>query len=236
MGAQTVKLDQEFFIEFDPAIRVCIDLHHPALYTVGVELLVPRGVERVREVDALAVAADFDHLRTAVQSLPGLLRVSRSAYDATEVERAGLLRAYRIGDVILDELTGPPARNIEEAVVEGEVDVGDQGRYCLEALEQRWQVFRLGRLGGNFNHLAHSPFAALVATLAVPHPDRGRKIFQGDNDTHESKCLVGIVGRPKLQHHLLLRSQVKFFAGGDAYPGPRCAVCVRTFRQAATPG
>ncbi len=37
-----------------------------------------------------------------------------------------------------------------------------------------------------------------------------RKTFQRDDDTHESKGLVGIVGWTKFQHHLLFRSQVKF--------------------------
>src|SRR4029077_5674639 len=106
--AQPVELDKELFIEFDPTVWVRIDLLHPTLETIGIELLVPRRVERVGEVDALAVAADLDHLRTSVESLFGLLRVSRSAHDATEVDRADLLRAGGIGDVILDELTCPP--------------------------------------------------------------------------------------------------------------------------------
>ncbi len=44
--------------------------------------------------------------------------MSRAADDATDVDRTRLLRIGGVGDVILDELTGPPARNIEEAVVE----------------------------------------------------------------------------------------------------------------------
>src|SRR5207245_11415274 len=113
--AQPVKLEKEVLIELDPALSVCIDLHHPTLYTIRIELLIPRRVERVRKVDALAIAADLDHLRTTVERLLGLLRVSRSAHDATEVDRAGLLRACGIGDVVLDELTCPPARNVEKA-------------------------------------------------------------------------------------------------------------------------
>src|SRR5213078_1933742 len=62
--AQPVKLEKEVLIELDPALSVCIDLHHPTLYTIRIELLIPRRVERVRKVDALAIAADLDHLRT----------------------------------------------------------------------------------------------------------------------------------------------------------------------------
>src|SRR5436190_1680499 len=116
--AQPVELNKEFLVEFHPTLWVGIDLYHPTLYPIGIELFVPRRVQRVGEVDALAVAADLDHLRTAIQSLLGLLRVCRPAHDATEVDRTSLLRVRRIRDVVLDELTCPPARNIQEAVVE----------------------------------------------------------------------------------------------------------------------
>ena len=56
-----------------------VDLGHPAADAVRVELVVPRRVERVGEVDALAVAADLDHLRTAVQRLPRLAGMRRAA-------------------------------------------------------------------------------------------------------------------------------------------------------------
>src|SRR5438874_2843531 len=109
MGTQPLELDKELFIEFHPALWVVIDFHHPTLYPIGIELLVPRGVERVGKIGALAVAADLDHLRATIKSLRGLLRVSRLSHDATKVDRASLLRVGRIGDVLLDELTCPPA-------------------------------------------------------------------------------------------------------------------------------
>src|ERR1700752_5544469 len=118
MCAQAVELDKELFVELHPALWVQIDFRHPALNAIGIKLLVPRGIEGVSKVAALAVAADFDHLRTAVESLLGFLRVSRSAYDAAEMDRARLLRVRRIRDVILDELTCPPARDVKVAVVE----------------------------------------------------------------------------------------------------------------------
>src|SRR6478736_4061610 len=77
--AQPVKLNEEFFIEFHPALRMRVDLHHPALHAIGIELLVPRGVKGVGEIDALSVAADLDHLWTTVERLFGLARVSRAA-------------------------------------------------------------------------------------------------------------------------------------------------------------
>src|SRR5262245_36624303 len=60
-------LDQELRIESDATVRAGVELHHPALDAVGVELRVDGAVERVREVDATPVAADLHHLRAAAQ-------------------------------------------------------------------------------------------------------------------------------------------------------------------------
>src|ERR1700687_3951857 len=62
VGAEPVELDEESFLEFHSALGIRIDLHYPTLYPIRIELIVPRGVERVGKVDALAVAADLDHL------------------------------------------------------------------------------------------------------------------------------------------------------------------------------
>src|SRR6059058_5057504 len=122
MCAQPVELDKELFIELHPALWIQIDFRHPALNAIGIKLLVPWRVERIGKVAALAVAADLDHLRAAVESHAKLLRVGGAANDPTEVDRTGFLRVGGIGDIVLDELACPPAGNIEEAVVEGEID------------------------------------------------------------------------------------------------------------------
>src|SRR5262252_3530564 len=139
MRAQHLEFEQEPFIELHPTLRICIDLHHPTLNAVRIELFIPWGVERICEIDALAVTTDFDHLRAAVERPLWFFRVRRTANDAAEVDRAGLPRSGRIGDVVLDELTCSPARYIEEAVVERQIDVGHQRRHGLEALKQRRQ-------------------------------------------------------------------------------------------------
>src|SRR5438309_11550312 len=82
---QLVELDKEFFVEFHSALGIRIDLHHPTLYAIRIELIVPWRVERVGKVHALAVAADLDHLWTAIESLLGPLRMSRPAHDPAEV-------------------------------------------------------------------------------------------------------------------------------------------------------
>src|SRR5580704_6977000 len=116
--AQPIELDEKLFIQAHPTLRVRVDLDHPTLYAIWIELLVPRRVQRVGEINALSVAADLDHLRRALQLLTGLAWVRRAAHDATHMDRTRLLRVGGIGDVVLDELASPPARNVEESVVE----------------------------------------------------------------------------------------------------------------------
>ena len=84
------------------------------------------------------------------------------------------------------------------------------GGTALKPLQQRRQLFRIGRLGGNFDHFPDRPFAVLAVVLAIPHPDRRRKIFQRNHHADETVSLVGIVRRPQFQHHLLLRTQIEF--------------------------
>src|SRR6516162_4768939 len=84
-------------------------MRRPHPQAVGIDLGVPRGVGRVGEIDSLAFAADLYHLRAAVECLSGFARVSRTAHDPAEINRAPLLRVGRVGDVVLDELPGSPA-------------------------------------------------------------------------------------------------------------------------------
>src|SRR5436305_13389588 len=100
MRSHAIELDEEFFVDLHSALRIHIELYHPTLQPVGIDLLIPRGVERVREIDALAVAADLDHLRTAIKCLARLVRVSCTAHNPAEMDRASLLRIDWIGNVI----------------------------------------------------------------------------------------------------------------------------------------
>src|SRR6516225_2981646 len=112
-----VKLQEEVLVQRHSAFRLGINLDHPTLYALGVELVVDGGIERVGEVDAPAVAADFDHLRPAVERLVGLLRVPGAPNDSAKMQRAGFLGVERIAHVVLNELTTAPAGHVEEAVV-----------------------------------------------------------------------------------------------------------------------
>src|SRR5215475_14927215 len=60
-------VDEEFWIEGHAAFRLDVELHHPAFDALRIELRIDGAVERVGEVDALAVATDLDHLGAAIQ-------------------------------------------------------------------------------------------------------------------------------------------------------------------------
>src|SRR3954465_15675701 len=90
------ELDVE--VRVDLQVAVAVELDHPAVDALRVELAVPRRVQRVRQVDALAVAAHLDPQRPA--GPPPRRGVRRAPDDAAEVHRAGLLRVARVADVV----------------------------------------------------------------------------------------------------------------------------------------
>src|SRR4029453_14659735 len=91
MRPHPVRLQEESGVKLHAALGPHVDLGHPPSDAVRIELLVPRRVETVGEVNALAVAADLDHLRSAVQRFVRVTRVRCAAHDASEPDRARLL-------------------------------------------------------------------------------------------------------------------------------------------------
>ena len=177
---------------------------HPALDAFRVELGIPREIERIGEVDAAPVAAQLDHLRRAVQRAAGG-GMPRSPHDAAHLDDTGELRGFGIRHVVLTQLAGSPAGDIEEAIVETERDVGHQRRNGLERLERRRQLIFLGRLSRNFDHLLGVPGAIVVA---VPLPDRRRKVVQVEHRIHEPVGVARVVRWPQLQHDLVLFAEI----------------------------
>src|SRR6516162_2133659 len=59
--------DEEFRIEGNAAFGLCVELHHPAVDSIGIQLRIDAAIERVCEIHALAVPADLDHLRRAAE-------------------------------------------------------------------------------------------------------------------------------------------------------------------------
>ena len=81
----------------------------------------------------------------------------RLPHDSAQVHGAGKFGMERIGDVVLLEFSGAPARDVQKLIVEREIDVGDQRRHRFESFEQRRKFFGIGRLGGNLDHFLYRP-------------------------------------------------------------------------------
>src|SRR5437773_6090633 len=129
-----IRLHEELAVELEAAVLAGVKLCDPDLQAIRIELVVPCLVEPIRDIDPLAIAADLDHLRATVERTR--CRMRGPANDPAEVHRPRLLGAERIRHVVLQEFAGAPAGNIEEAVVEGQIDVADEWRNRLEALQQ----------------------------------------------------------------------------------------------------
>src|SRR5436190_16547150 len=142
VSAEFAEIHEESAVDLHPAFGFGVQLHHPALDAFRIKLSVPRRVKRVGEIDALAVAAELDHLRSAVQRQVRLFWVSGLANDSAQVHRSGFTRVEWVGNIELQKLAGPEAGNVQEAVVEGEIDVRNQRRDRFEALQQRRQQGR----------------------------------------------------------------------------------------------
>src|SRR3974390_526108 len=92
--------------QFQPAVRTDIGHDLGPRKAAGIELVIPSRVERVGPIDALAVTADFNHLRTAAERLA--VRMGRAARDPADVHGARQLWFARIADVVLPHLAGSP--------------------------------------------------------------------------------------------------------------------------------
>src|SRR5712671_1567173 len=66
MRPLALERDEEVRVNRDPAVRVDVDLRDPSADSLGVELRVDGRIEGIGYVNAPAVAAHFEHLRTAV--------------------------------------------------------------------------------------------------------------------------------------------------------------------------
>ena len=97
--------------------------------------------------------------------------------DPAQAHRADLPGVCRVGDVVLLELTGAPAGHVEEAVVDRQVDVGDQRRHRPERRERGRQT------GGSAGS------AGIVMTLSTSHaafvPSRCHRHTEADRSAVE---------------------------------------------------
>src|SRR5918997_3622880 len=110
-----IELDEEVGVHGETALRVHVHLGDPAVDAIRVELRVPGGIQRVAEVKAAPVAAQFHHLRSAGQGLSGL-RMRRPADYATQMHGSRVSGGEWVGDVVLAHLSGAPAGYVEELI------------------------------------------------------------------------------------------------------------------------
>src|ERR1051325_1533173 len=143
---------------------VAIDLQHVGalLADLRVELVVPAREERVGHIQAFAVEADLQHLRSAVELLAFEHR--RFSQDAAEPDLADHFRLRRIADVVLANVAVQPVGEIEVLVVHRQHQIGDEPRHrnvpALDVL-----------LGRHLDDLLDLPLVA--GLMPVPHDAGG---------------------------------------------------------------
>ena len=82
--------------------------------------------------------------------------------DAADPHLAGELGVERVGDVVLLQVAGAPAGDVEEPVVHRQVDVGDQRRHALKPLST----------GGSWSGSAGSAGISITFLTAHLSPSR----------------------------------------------------------------
>src|SRR5262249_24619453 len=85
-------IDEEFRVERDASGGVGVEFSNPAVDAFRIEWRIDRAVERVGEITAPSVAADLDHLRSAVELSVLGCGVARTRDDPANAHLAGELR------------------------------------------------------------------------------------------------------------------------------------------------
>ena len=168
-----------------------------------IELVIPAAIERVGPIDALSVAADFNHLR-AIDELFAV-RVLGFARDAAQLYLARQNRVHRVADVILMHLSKAPAGDIEVFVIKAQVDVGDQRRHRAKAFQKLGQILWVFWTRINGDDLFGLPFA-VVGT--PPCKDRALQVGGIHHNTTEAIGLGRIMRRADFQRHLIVFTKV----------------------------
>src|SRR5271167_2940389 len=134
MGALAREGYEELRIDFEAPVWAGIDDSNPAADTLGIELRIPRPVQRIAQVNPASVPAQLQHLRTAVQCTGFEMRSMRD--NAAQAHLACQLRPERVAYIPLLEIAGAEACDIEKAVVQTEIDISDKRRHRLERLQR----------------------------------------------------------------------------------------------------
>src|ERR1700694_4301973 len=108
VGPLALERQKKARISLDAAALIRVELGDPASDPFRIELGIPGLVERVADEHALAIAADLEHLRSAVER-PAGSRMARVGYDSPEAHLADQLGRERVGHVVLLQIAGSPA-------------------------------------------------------------------------------------------------------------------------------
>src|SRR5215216_1773214 len=154
-GGFSAEVHVEVLVDLHPAVLgVAVDLEQVRAFLgeLGVELVVPATIERVGHVEPLAVERELEHLRSTVQlASRDLLALSEQA---AAPDLAGKSGVRGIAYVVLPEVAVQPVREVEEAVVHRDEEVGDQAWYRHRPA--------LDILGGHVYDLLYLPVAVLL--------------------------------------------------------------------------
>src|SRR5258708_39555779 len=112
MGAAITIVHKKISVQSHAACERHIYLGHPAANSVRIKLVVPCAKERVREVNAAAVATDLHHLRATVQSAFVIPRMRCAPRNAAEMYRPHQLGIVGIGNIVLPQLSCAPAGGV----------------------------------------------------------------------------------------------------------------------------
>src|SRR5207244_10523325 len=88
MNSVVAALQEKVFVKRDAAVATGVKFDHPTANPIGIKLFIPCCIKRVGEIDPIAVAAYFHHLRTAGQRLVWLFRMRRAIHNSAYTQRS----------------------------------------------------------------------------------------------------------------------------------------------------
>ena len=128
----------------------------------------------------------------------------RLADNAAQLHHPGQGRVKGVGNIILPQFPGTPAGYIQEPVIQGQIQIGNQRRHLAQGFQGRRQQFRIGRFRRHLDDFGDGPLAILL----IPGPNRGRQVGGIDHYADEPVGLGRVMGRAQFQHHLILLAQI----------------------------
>src|SRR5436190_5518024 len=112
------EINVEVLVDFQATVlRIAVHLQEirPCFGDLGVELVIPRTIERVGDVEPLAIKAELKHLRTAIELM--ILNAGCFPEQATAPNLPSEFRMGRIADIVLANIAMEPVREVEIPII-----------------------------------------------------------------------------------------------------------------------